>query len=111
VIASTAGSTFTDGDGNTSTDYHAAFGPPLLGHNDPDVDGAVAAAAREVGLPYVRPADWLDRPFGPDDVPADVAATFARGGRNLQRTHSERAERRTARLWADAQFAHRRSGS
>src|SRR3954454_9779868 len=50
VIASTSGSTFTDGDGNTYTDYHAAFGPPLLGHNDPDVDGAVAAAAREVGL-------------------------------------------------------------
>jgi glutamate-1-semialdehyde 2,1-aminomutase len=50
VIAATSGSTFTDGDGNTYTDYHAAFGPPLLGHNDPDVDGAVAAAAKSVGL-------------------------------------------------------------
>src|SRR3954471_15642653 len=50
VIASTSGSTFTDGDGNTYTDYHAAFGPPLLGHNDPDVDAAVANAARTVGL-------------------------------------------------------------
>jgi len=50
VIAATSGSTFTDGDGNTYTDYHAAFGPPLLGHNDPDVDAAVAAAARTVGL-------------------------------------------------------------
>src|SRR6266571_5504208 len=50
VIASTNGSTFTDGEGNTYTDYHSAFGPPLLGHNDPDVDGAVAAAARTVGL-------------------------------------------------------------
>jgi glutamate-1-semialdehyde 2,1-aminomutase len=50
VIASTGGATFTDGEGNTYTDYHAAFGPPLLGHNDPDVDAAVAAAAREVGL-------------------------------------------------------------
>jgi glutamate-1-semialdehyde 2,1-aminomutase len=50
VIAATSGSTFTDGDGNIYTDYHAAFGPPLLGHNDPDVDGAVAAAARAVGL-------------------------------------------------------------
>src|SRR4051812_16110737 len=50
VIAATSGSTFTDGDGNTYTDYHAAFGPPLLGHNDPDVDAAVAATAREVGL-------------------------------------------------------------
>src|ERR1700704_2690661 len=50
VIASTSGSTFTDGDGNTYTDYHAAFGPPLLGHNDPDVDAAVAAVAKTVGL-------------------------------------------------------------
>src|SRR5215475_4111132 len=50
VIAATSGATFTDGDGNTSTDYHAAFGPPLLGHNDSDVDGAVAATARAVGL-------------------------------------------------------------
>ena len=50
TIAATSGATFTDGDGNTYTDYHAAFGPPLLGHNDPDVDGAVAAAAKSVGL-------------------------------------------------------------
>jgi glutamate-1-semialdehyde 2,1-aminomutase len=50
VIAATSGSTFTDGDGNTYTDYHAAFGPPLLGHNDPDVDAAVAATARTTGL-------------------------------------------------------------
>ena len=50
VIAATSGATFTDGDGNVYTDYHAAFGPPLLGHNDPDVDGAVANAAGTVGL-------------------------------------------------------------
>ena len=51
VISTASGSRFTDGDGNTYTDYHAAFGPPLLGHNDPDVDGAVAEAVRNhVGL-------------------------------------------------------------
>jgi glutamate-1-semialdehyde 2,1-aminomutase len=50
VIAATSGATFTDGDGRTYTDYHSAFGPPLLGHNDPDVDAAVAATARSVGL-------------------------------------------------------------
>jgi glutamate-1-semialdehyde 2,1-aminomutase len=50
VIASTSGATFTDGEGNTYTDYHAAFGPPLLGHNDPDVDRAVADTARTTGL-------------------------------------------------------------
>ena len=48
VIASTSGSTFTDHTGATYTDYHAAFGPPLLGHNDPDVDAAVAAVSRSV---------------------------------------------------------------
>src|SRR5437764_13236078 len=50
VIAATSGATFTDGEGNTYTDYHAAFGPPLLGHGDPDVDATVAATARSVGL-------------------------------------------------------------
>jgi glutamate-1-semialdehyde 2,1-aminomutase len=50
VIAATSGSTFTDGEGNVYTDYHAAFGPPLLGHNDPDVDAAVASTAASVGL-------------------------------------------------------------
>ncbi len=50
VIASTSGSTFTDGTGRVFTDYHAAFGPPLLGHNDPDVDAAVAAVGRTVDL-------------------------------------------------------------
>ena len=48
VIASTSGSTFTDQTGATYTDYHAAFGPPLLGHNDPDVDAAVATVGRAV---------------------------------------------------------------
>ena len=50
IITATSGSTFTDGDGRIYTDYHAAFGPPLLGHNDPDVDAAAAAAGRSVGL-------------------------------------------------------------
>jgi hypothetical protein len=58
-----------------------------------------SAAARDVGIRHVRPATWLDRPFAEDEVPPAVAATFARGGRNFQRTHSEVAERRTAELW------------
>jgi glutamate-1-semialdehyde 2,1-aminomutase len=48
VIAATRGATFTDADGTTYTDYHSAFGPPLLGHNDPDVDRAAAEMARTV---------------------------------------------------------------
>jgi glutamate-1-semialdehyde 2,1-aminomutase len=50
VIARTSGATFTDGDGRTYVDFHAAFGPPLLGHKDPDVDRAVAATAANVDL-------------------------------------------------------------
>jgi glutamate-1-semialdehyde 2,1-aminomutase len=50
VVTATSGATFTDAEGRTYTDYHAAFGPPLLGHNDPDVDAAVASTARSVGL-------------------------------------------------------------
>lgn len=61
-----------------------------------------SAAARAVGIHHVRPADWLDRPFGEHEVPPAVAATFARGGRNLQRIHDAGAERATAALWRDA---------
>lgn len=61
-----------------------------------------SAAARAVGIHHVRPARWLQRPFGEHEVPAAVAATFARGGRNLQRTHDAGAERRTAELWDTA---------
>jgi glutamate-1-semialdehyde 2,1-aminomutase len=50
VVTATSGATFTDANGRTYTDYHSAFGPPLLGHNDPDVDAAVAATARSVDL-------------------------------------------------------------
>ncbi|GAB3431198.1 aspartate aminotransferase family protein [Flindersiella endophytica] len=39
-----------DFDGNRYIDYHAAFGAIVLGHNDPDVDRAVAAAMRPVDL-------------------------------------------------------------
>ena len=58
------------------------------------------AAHDAAGLTHVRTADWLDRPFGQHDVPAAVAATFARGGRNFQRTHGDAVERSTAELWA-----------
>jgi glutamate-1-semialdehyde 2,1-aminomutase len=50
VVVATSGATFTDAGGRTYTDYHAAFGPTILGHGDPDVDAAVAETARTVGL-------------------------------------------------------------
>ncbi len=60
-----------------------------------------SAAARAVGIHHVRPARWLDRPFGEDEVPVAVAETFARGGRNLQRIRSAGAAERTAAAWDD----------
>lgn len=57
-------------------------------------------AAQAVGIHHVRPADWLERPFGEHEAPAAVPATFARGGRNFQRIHDTSAARSTARLWA-----------
>ncbi len=59
-----------------------------------------SAEAREVGIHHVRPAAWLERPFGEHDAPTDVVATFARGGRNMQRIRG--AERETSRLWEAA---------
>src|SRR5687768_8536565 len=64
---------------------------------------------RFAGLPdgafvWTRDTDGLyhlGRISGPlrrDESPA-VAATFARGGRNFQRTHDAAAERLTAELW------------
>ncbi|MGH7910622.1 MAG: aspartate aminotransferase family protein [Candidatus Dormibacteraceae bacterium] len=57
IIVKTAGATFTDQHGHTYTDYHAAFGPPLLGHNDPDVDAAVARAGSRIDNPGVGVTD------------------------------------------------------
>lgn len=54
--------------------------------------------ALETGIVHVRPATWLDRPVSPDEVPAEVAASFARGGRNLQRIRDPHSQ--TAALWA-----------
>ncbi|MFI7677280.1 aspartate aminotransferase family protein [Actinophytocola sp. NPDC049390] len=50
VITRAAGARFWDADGREYTDYHAAFGPPLLGHADAEVDVAVAEAARSLDL-------------------------------------------------------------
>jgi hypothetical protein len=56
--------------------------------------------ATELGITHVRPAIWSPRRHGALDVPAGVARTFARGGRNLQRIHDPAAERLSARQWA-----------
>ena len=50
VIVAAEGATFTDGNGKRYVDYHAAFGPQILGHCDPDVDRAFAETARRVDV-------------------------------------------------------------
>jgi glutamate-1-semialdehyde 2,1-aminomutase len=44
VFIKAQGSKLFDADGNEYIDYHAAFGPYLLGHNNPDVNLAVVEA-------------------------------------------------------------------
>jgi hypothetical protein len=56
-------------------------------------------AARELGLVYVRDTTWLPRSFNETEVPLAIAKTFARGGRNFQRTHDRDAERITSEIW------------
>ncbi|MCQ4214479.1 aspartate aminotransferase family protein [Streptomyces longispororuber] len=49
VVTGTGGARFRTADGREFTDFHAAFGPPLLGHNDPDVARATAEAGARIG--------------------------------------------------------------
>lgn len=56
-------------------------------------------AALAVGIVHVRDTAWLPRAFTEREVPPAVAYTFARGGRNFQRTHDREAERMTAAIW------------
>lgn len=45
-----AGAYFTDADGKRYLDYHAAFGPLVLGHNHPNVNAAVHDVASKIDL-------------------------------------------------------------
>lgn len=53
VIRRAEGTRLTDADGNEYIDYHAAFGPALLGHNHPAVRRRVAEALESRLLPGV----------------------------------------------------------
>jgi hypothetical protein len=61
-----------------------------------------SAAARALGIVHVRDTTWLARAFQEAEVPPAVVQTFARGGRNFQRTHDRQAERMTAEIWRDS---------
>ncbi|ULE34113.1 GAF domain-containing protein [Mycobacterium sp. IDR2000157661] len=60
-------------------------------------DDSVAAAA--VDVVHVRPCRWTDEPVPEPLVPPAVVATFGRGGRNFQQTHSPTVGAETARAW------------
>ena len=50
AVVGAAGAHFTDADGREYLDYHAAFGPLVLGHNHPAVNAAVQQALTRVDL-------------------------------------------------------------
>ena len=52
-----------------------------------------------VDLVNVRDTDWIAEPVDPALVPAAVAQTFARGGRNFQQIHPGSVGPETAELW------------
>lgn len=56
-------------------------------------------AAAAVDLVHVRPCRWLPAPIDDADVPAEVRASFARGGRNWQTIRAPGAAPVTAALW------------
>src|SRR5262245_47199811 len=59
VFVRAQGSRLWDADGNEYIDYHAAFAPHILGHNDPGVNGAVRDAMdRGWSLVGSGPTPW-----------------------------------------------------
>ncbi|RAV10650.1 GAF domain-containing protein [Mycolicibacterium sp. GF69] len=56
-------------------------------------------AATAVDLVHVRPCRWLADPVTESDTPPAVLATYARGGRNFQQTHSLDVGPQTERVW------------
>lgn len=57
-------------------------------------DHAVAA-----DLVHVRRCDWISAPVAEDAVPADVRASFGRGGRNWQRIRAASVSAPTRAVW------------
>ncbi len=53
VVTGTKGAKVYAQDGREFLDYHAAFGPTILGHNDPDVDRAVIEAVGKIDNPGI----------------------------------------------------------
>ncbi len=77
----------------------ASSGSYHLGQISGDLREDRSPAAIAVGIVHVRDTTWLSRAFQETEVPRAVAATFARGGRNFQRTHDVEAEQMTTEIW------------
>ncbi len=50
AVVQAQGAHFTDADGTSYLDYHAAFGPLILGHNHPAVNAAVRAVTERLDI-------------------------------------------------------------
>lgn len=50
AVVHAQGANFTDADGTTYLDYHAAFGPLILGHNHAQVNAAVRAVTERLDI-------------------------------------------------------------
>lgn len=78
------GSYFWDADGNRYIDYMCAYGPNILGYNDPDVDAA-AAAQRKLGdcvtAPNTKMIDFAELLV--DTVHCADWAFFAKNGNDV----------------------------
>jgi len=68
AVTHAAGAYFADADGKRYLDYHAAFGPLILGHNHSDVNAAVRAVTERLDLIGV----------GVSDLEVELAETLAR---------------------------------
>lgn len=76
------GAYIRDVDGKTYLDYHAAFGPIVLGHNDPDVNAAVVEALKGVdmtGLGVTEAEVRLAEKVVEHVPSAEMALTFSTG--------------------------------
>ncbi len=68
AVTHAAGAYFTDADGGRYLDYHAAFGPLILGHNHPEVNAAVRAITERLDIIGV----------GVTDIEVELAELLAR---------------------------------
>jgi len=82
VWAQADGANLYDADGRQYLDYHAAFGPIILGHNHPAVNQAVAQAMTQVDLTGVGTTEleiWLAEKVIEHVPSAEMALIFGSG--------------------------------